>query len=311
MSRPSIGYGLPMSATQTESRPTQGEPRAAQKPTIRAPNALVLQSGLGRSERYRLAALDIAEACKLWRLAVTLGWFDIRLRYRGSMLGPFWLTLSTAVMVGALGLLYSKLFNMELRDYLPYLALSLVLWGVLSTVIGEACTCFTSAEGMIRSVRMPYTLHPMRIVIRNLLVLGHNVAVILLVYLWFGDWPGWRAAMALPGLLLWMVDGLAMCLLLGPVGARFRDIPPIIASVIQIAFFVSPILWKPELLHGWALDYLWLNPFYTLVEVVRGPMLGEAVAPLVWASALGYSAALLVLAWLMFARARGRLAFWV
>ena len=274
-------------------------------------HALVLQSGLGRTERFRLARRDIVDSCKLWRLALTLGWFDIRLRYRGSMLGPFWLTLSTAVMVFALGILYSKLFNMELRDYLPFLALSLVLWGVLSTIIGEACICFTSAESMIRSMRMPYGVHPMRVVIRNLIVLLHNVAVILVVYLWFDAWPGWRAVLAIPGLLVWTVDGLAICLLLGPIGARFRDIPPIIGSIIQIAFFISPIIWKPELLHGPALDYLWLNPFYTLLEIVRGPMLGEAVRLRVWASGIGYSAVLVAVAWFMFARTRGRLAFWV
>ena len=295
-----IGYGLRMSLSQTKA----ARPAAA-------PSRLVLQSGLGRAERNRLAATDIADACKLWRLAFTLGWFDIRLRYRGSMLGPFWLTLSTAVMVAALGVLYSRLFNMELHDYLPFLALSLVLWNVLSAVIGDACTCFTSAEGMIRSMRMPFTLHAMRVVIRHLIVLAHNVVVILAVYVWFDRWPGLRAFEAVPGLLLWAADGLAICLLLGPIGARFRDIPPIVGSVIQIAFFISPIIWKPELLHGWALQFLWINPFYTLLEVVRGPMLGEAIALRVWASALGYSVMLYGLAWFMFARTRGRLAFWV
>lgn len=279
--------------------------------TAAGPRLLVLQSGLGSAERNRLAVADITDATKLWRLALTLGWFDIRLRYRGSMLGPFWLTLSTAVMVVALGLLYSRLFNMELHDYLPFLTLSLILWNVLSAVIGEACTCFTSAEGMIRSMRMPYTLHAIRVVVRNLIVLAHNVVVILAVYIWFDRWPGLQAVAAVPGLVLWAVDGLAVCLLLGPIGARFRDIPPIIGSVIQIAFFISPIIWKPELLHGWALDYLWLNPFYTLLEVVRGPMLGEAVRIRVWASAAGFSALLCGLAWFMFARTRGRLAFWV
>lgn len=291
-----------MSLTQTKAVPTAA---------AAAPRRLVLQSGLGSAERYRLAVADITDAAKLWRLALTLGWFDIRLRYRGSMLGPFWLTLSTAVMVAALGILYSRLFNMELHDYLPFLALSLVLWNVLSAVIGDACTCFTSAEGMIRSMRMPYTLHAMRVVIRNLIVLAHNVVVILAVYVWFDQWPGLPAFAAIPGLLLWTADGLAICLFLGPIGARFRDIPPIIASVIQIAFFISPIIWKPELLHGWALDFIWLNPFFTLLEVVRGPMLGQAVALRVWASALGFSALLFVLAWFMFARTRGRLAFWV
>ena len=291
-----------MSLSQTERAPTA---RAAR------PRTLVLQSGLGHTERQRLAIADVFDACRLWRLALTLGWFDIRLRYRGSMLGPFWLTLSTAVMVAALGVLYSKLFKMELHDYLPFLAISLVLWNVLQTVIGEACTCFTSAEGTIRSMRMPFTVHPMRVVVRNLVVLAHNVVVIVAVYAWFDNWPGWRALYALPALVLWLIDGLAICFLLGPIGARFRDIPPIIASITQIAFFVSPIIWKPELLKGSALDLLWLNPFFTMLEIVRGPMLGETVSLQVWGSALGYSAVLIGLAWLLFSRTRARLAFWV
>src|ERR1700712_2202704 len=124
-----------------------------------SPVNLVLQSDLTHGARQRLALVDARDAAALWRLAFTLGWFDIRLRYRGSVLGPFWLTLSTAVMVVALGILYSTLFKMQLHDYLPFLALSLVLWGFLGTLVGDACVCFTQAEGMIRSMRMPYSMY--------------------------------------------------------------------------------------------------------------------------------------------------------
>ena len=273
--------------------------------------SLVMLSDLSGSARRRLALLDLTDGLRQWRLAATLGWLDIRLRYRGSVLGPFWLTLSTAVMVGALGVLYSTLFKMELHDYLPFLALSLVLWGFLSTLVTDACTCFLQAEGMIRSMRMPFHLHASRVVVRNVLVLAHNVIVIVVVFLIFGVWPGRTALLALPGFAMWLVDGLAVCLLLGSVCARFRDIPPIIGSVMQIAFFVSPIIWKPELLHGTAADTLDLNPFYTLLEVVRGPLLGQAPSALIWLSAVGYSLLLLILSGMLFARARSRLAFWI
>lgn len=291
-----------MSATETQSSP-------AYRPS--GPARLVLLSELNGAARQRLAWRDVVESLQLWRLALTLGWFDIRLRYRGSMLGPFWLTLSTAVMVVALGILYSRLFKMELVEYLPFVGISLVLWGVLSTVITEACVCYTQAEGMIRSMRIPHSVHAIRVVVRNLLVLAHNVLVIIAVYAYLDVWPGTAALGAIPGLIVWVLDGLAACLLLGPVGARFRDVPPIVASVVQIAFFISPVIWKPELLQGSAADLLWLNPFYTLLEILRGPLLGTFPDWHVWASALAYSAALWLLAWLMFARVRGRLAFWV
>ena len=272
---------------------------------------LLLLSDPSNAARQRLALADVAAGLQMWRLAGTLGWFDIRLRYRGSMLGPFWLTLSTAVMVAALGVLYSSLFKMDLHDYLPFLALSLVLWAFVSTLVGEACTCFQGAEGMIRSVRLPFTLYALRVIVRNVLVLAHNVVVIVAVYAVFDVWPGTMALAAVPGLLLWLVDGLACCLLLGAVCARFRDIPPIVGSVMQIAFFVSPIIWRPEMLAGTGAAWLPFNPFYTLLEVVRAPLLGQAPEWHVWLSALGFSAVLGAVAWMGFARVRSRLAFWV
>jgi lipopolysaccharide transport system permease protein len=159
---------------------------------------LRLESNLRWRDRQIQAVEDMVGACRLWRLAAALGWFDIRLRYRGSMLGPFWLTLSTAVMVAALGVLYSALFKMQLHDYLPYLALSLVLWNYLAALVGDACTCFTGGEAMIRAVRMPFMLYAARVVVRNTLVLAHNIVVIVAVYAYFDVWPGWRAVRPFP-----------------------------------------------------------------------------------------------------------------
>ena len=286
-------------------------PVAPSSPSPLPTAELLLLSDLTWRARQDQAIEDVTGGLRLWRLAITLGWFDIRLRYRGSVLGPFWLTMSTAVMVAALGVLYSALFKMELHDYLPFLALSIVLWNYLSTLVSEACTCFTSADGMIRAMRMPYTLYAARVMVRNTLVLGHNVVVIIAVYAWFDVWPGWAALGALPGVVIWMIDGIASCMLLGALCARFRDIPPIVASLMQIAFFISPIIWKPELLTGYKRDLLFLNPFYSLLEIVRAPLMGEAAQQNVWLAALAYSLVLIVITWFGFVRVRGRLAFWV
>ena len=246
----------------------------------------------------------------MWRLAFTLGWLDIRLRYRGSVLGPFWLTLSTAVMVGALGFLYSTLFKINLHEYLPYLALSLVLWGYLATVVSDACVGFTQAEGIIQAVRIPFTLFATRVAVRNVLILAHNIVVVVVVFAIFQIWPGVNGLMAIPAFVVWLIDSFAATLLLGTFCARFRDIPPIVASVMQIAFFVSPIIWKAQLVgpNAWWMPF---NPFYTLLDIVRAPLLGEMPGWEIWVSALGYSALFCAGAWLVFARLRGRLAFWV
>jgi lipopolysaccharide transport system permease protein len=257
-----------------------------------------------------LAVRDVVDGLRLWRLAVKLAWLDIKLRYRGSMLGPLWLTLSTAVMVGALGVLYAALFHMNVQEYLPFLALSQVLWAFLSTLISDGCVCFTSSEALILSIRMPLSVHALRVLVRGLLILAHNVVVIIGVYLWFSLWPGAALSMVVPGLALWMVDAFALTMLLGAIGARFRDIPPIVASIVQIAFFVTPVIWKPQQLgaHAWILTY---NPFFALLEVVRAPLLGYLPAVTTWVVALIYSALLLGVTWWLMMRARGRVPFWM
>jgi lipopolysaccharide transport system permease protein len=272
---------------------------------------LTLRADMTLVTRNRSALADLAGGVRLWRLAWALGWLDIRQRYRGSMLGPFWLTISTGVMVASLGLLYSTLFKLDLRDYLPFLALSQVLWGFLAILISEACTTFTDAETVIRSVRMPFFVFSMRALIRNVIALAHNIAVIVVVFAIFWSWPGWEAWLAIPGLLVWAVDGLALTLMLGAFCARFRDIQPIVNSVTQIAFFVTPVIWKPSQLSPSGMEKLALNPFYDLLEIVRGPLLNSDIAATTWIGALGYSAVLCAISWAFFVRARGRVTFWI
>jgi lipopolysaccharide transport system permease protein len=98
--------------------------------------------------------------------------------------------------------------------------------------------------------------------------------------------------------------------LLGTFCARFRDIGPIVASIMQIAFFLTPVIWQPQQLGEHAV-YLPLNPFFTLIEIVRAPLLGNTPSEVTWLSALGYSLLLCAVSWTMFVRARGRIAFWI
>ena len=272
--------------------------------------ALEFRPGLTATERARFAVQDVAGGLRLWRLAWTLGWLDIRLRYRGSLLGPFWLTLSTAIMVSSLGVLYATLMHMDVHRYLPFIALSQVLWGFISGVVGDGCVCFTQAEGIIRSVRMPLFVQVLRVLVRNLLMLGHNAVVIVVVFALFSVRPGWQALWALPGVAAWALAAAAICLPLGAVCARFRDVPQIVGSVMQIAFFLTPIIWLPDQL-GPHEHLLLLNPFFDLLEIVREPLLGTAAGSHIWMAAVAITLVLCGFSCALFARVRGRVAFWL
>jgi lipopolysaccharide transport system permease protein len=261
--------------------------------------------------RRRERALgDLGGAVARWRLAWALARSDIMHRYRGSVLGPFWLTLSTGIMLTTLGILYAKLFRIDVADYLPYLAVSLILWNLVSTLVNDAAICLTSQEGVIRQMPLPYSVHALRSVLRNAVIAAHNLPLIAVVFWVFGIGTGWTLLLAVPGLLLVLVAGFAASILLGMVCARFRDIPPIIGSVMQIAFFLSAILWKPEMVGHWE-PLLPLNPFFAVTEVVRAPIMGQPGSVFVWLAAIAWVGGLSAAAWAFFTRFRGRIAFWV
>lgn len=264
----------------------------------------------GDPRRRDRARADLAQGFAQWRLAFALARLDLRNRYRGSVLGPFWLTLTAGIMVGALGVLYGTLFRLDIVRYIPHLAVSLIVWQWFAAVLNDACISLTSAEGVIRQLRLPYTVHALRCVFRHALSAAHSIPLILLVFLIMGHWPGAEALLVIPGLVLIIANMFAAALFLGMLCARFRDVGPIVGNAVQLGFFVTPVLWKPELLGHWQV-FMPLNPFYALLETIRGPLIEGGGPWLAWVAAVLFTAAHLAVAAWFFQRFRARIAFWV
>lgn len=263
-----------------------------------------------RPQRLDRAADDLITGFRRWRLAWALARLDIRNRYRGSVLGPFWLTLSTAIMIAGLGLLYSTLFKLPLVDYLPFVAVSLLFWNTINQIVSESCVSLVSSEGIIRQVPLPFTIHALRCVFRNSVSAAHSLPLIILVFAVCGAVPRLDALLVLPGMALVALNAFSASLFLGMICARFRDIAQIVTSSMQFIFFVTPVIWKPELLAEKAV-WLPLNPVYVVMETMRGPLLGAGPSGVIWACAVLYTAVAVGAALAFFVRFRHRIAFWV
>jgi lipopolysaccharide transport system permease protein len=263
-----------------------------------------------RTERGR-AFEDLWQGLVQWPLWFTIGWMDVRQRYRRSLIGPFWITLSLGVFVGGLGVVYGALFRVELSTYLPYLATGMIVWTMIATLIGEGCQTFIAAEGAIKQVPVPISTHVYRLVWRNLIIFAHNFVIYLLLVVVFGIDVGLVTLLAIPGLLFIAANGAAFGLILGVLSSRFRDIPLIITNLVQLVFFTTPILWRADTLPPDRAWVAWVNPFYFLVENVREPLLGNAPPPLFWSITAAITAVNLAVGALLFARFRARLAYWL
>jgi len=262
------------------------------------------------SEQIRRALADIADGWGRRTLWGTMGLHDIRRGYRRSVIGPFWITLSMGIMVGALGLLYGTIFKQDMHDYLPYLAAGFVVWGLISSLITEGTAVFIGAEGLIRQLPAPLSVHVYRLLWSNLIIFGHNIWVFFAAALWYSLNPGWTALLALPALALVLLNGFWLALLLGLLSARFRDIPLVVASVVQVMFFITPVIWRPDMLPDRAL-VLDLNPLHHFVEILRAPLLGQVPDLRHWLAAFVVTGVGWVVALAFFRVYRWRLAYWV
>jgi ABC-type polysaccharide/polyol phosphate export permease len=265
----------------------------------------------GPPTRFGSAVNDIAEGFRQNWLWIRLAHQDMRLRYRGSVLGPFWQTLTTAVMIGAIGLIYAKLFHTELQDYLPMLAVGLILWQFLAGMITEGCGTFDLVRGIIQQVKLPFSLHAYRLIYRNVLVLAHSFVIVPIVLIIFPHPIEWLRLLELgPALVLIAINGVAVSVLLGMIAARFRDVPPIVANIVQVFFFITPIMWPASAL-GEYKRFITLNPLYPAIDVIRAPLLGQPTEPHSWTILVMVTAVNCAVSFLFFSRFRSRIAFWV
>lgn len=271
-----------------------------------------VRPGPGRLRKdLALARNDLQRGFSDWRTWLLLGMNDVRQRYQRSRVGQFWITLSVVVNIATLGAVYSYLFRMSIREYLPSLAMGIIVWGLISAMVTDACTVFTSAESYLRQAPIAKSIFVHRMLVRNLITFAHNVVIVPVLYVAFGMGPGWPIFLVPIGLAIVTINGFWIGLLVGTLCARFRDLPQIVASFMQIAFFVTPVMWKRDQLPptlSWVVD---LNPFAALLAVIREPLLGAVPDRSAYVMSFGVTAIGLVVAIRFFARFRARIIYWL
>jgi lipopolysaccharide transport system permease protein len=235
---------------------------------------------------------------------------DIRLRYRRSLLGPFWLSITMAAQVLGIGLLFSQIMDLPIDTFLMYIGASLLIWGLIAGLIGDGCNVLIDSAGHLRAVPIPTPVLAAQVIQRQLIVFLHNAVVVVVMMAFFGLRPT-VALMALPlGVLIVLAFGYFMAVAFGPICLRFRDLAQVVGSVLQVAFFVTPVIWLRG--QGRLSDvFVDANPLYHLIEVVRAPLLGQWPTALNWIVAGGVLGCTIVLAFISLSVSRRKIYMWL
>jgi ABC-2 type transport system permease protein len=286
--------------TTGEHRADGGEPSVPALPNVPG------------SRSWSRAFGDLGQGWRQRALWGYLGWQDIKQRYRRSVLGPLWISISMGVIATAMGILYGALFGEPVHTFLPYVATGLLIWNFINGCILEGSEVFIANEGLIRFLPAPISLHIYRLLWRQTLFFLHNLVIWALLVIIFPQPLGVSMLLAVPAFLLLIVNGCWLAVLAGIIATRFRDIPPIIASLTQLLFFVTPIVWSYERLKSNPLSgYVELNPVMHFVEILREPLIGQPIVWRHWAvvgviTVVGSAVALLCMR-----NYRARVAYWV
>jgi ABC-type polysaccharide/polyol phosphate export permease len=263
------------------------------------------------SNQLTKAYQDIYGACKQWRIWVLLGWQDIQLRYRRSILGPFWLTLSMAITIYSMGFLYGHLFKMDLQTYLPYLAAGIVSWNLISISLTESTDIFMHSEAYIKQIKLPFFCFIFRMIFRNTVIFLHNLVAFLPLIFVLHIPLTWHILLIFPAMIIVAFNIAMYGSVLAVIGTRYRDISQIIVSLIQVVFFLTPIMWTPALLpdrYTFAVQY---NPFAHFVNLLREPLLGQALSSNTLIMVSVFTALGFILFNLLFTKARSKIVYWL
>jgi len=273
---------------------------------------------LNASRSWGLAFDDLDRAWRQRQLWGHLGWQDIKQRYRRSILGPLWITISMAVTAVALGVLYAGLFGNRLEEQLPYILVGFIVWAFIGSSITDGSVVFISNEGLIKHLPAPITVHVYRLVWRQMLFFAHNLLVYAVMLIVFPQPLSLSSLAAVPAFALLVLNGFWVALLVGVVSTRFRDLPPVAQSVVQLMFFLTPIVWiyedllnSPNETIAARAQLAELNPFLHFMEIIRRPMLGASFELRHWVVVLVITAVGWALTLVVLRNYRARVSYWV
>ncbi|HVY86870.1 MAG TPA: ABC transporter permease [Caulobacterales bacterium] len=259
------------------------------------------------------AVVDLVRGVRNWRTSYAMGLLDIELRYKRSLLGPFWISASLVVSILALSYLFGGIFGQSASDYSDYtiwLGSGLVVWTLISALLMEGCNAFVEHGPYLQNVPLPLSVIALRVAIRNGIIFLHNFVAVAIVLVLFGARFHPSALLVFPSLALILAFGFCVALALGPLCARFRDVPQVVSSGIQVLFFMTPIIWRPEQAHHRPMLTA-ANPFYHMIELIREPMRGQFATPLNWQVSLGTLVVAALFAVISLSLSRKRVALWL
>ena len=240
---------------------------------------------------------------------IELAWFDIKIKYVRSTLGPFWITLSMIILIGGLSFVFVSLWGIPLKRTMPWIALGIIMWNYISNYIDESSTLFV--DGRILNIKIA----PLKLIIINVfkhfIILLHNSVVIVAVIIFFDIKITANYFYLIFSFIIFFINSISFGILFGFLCCRFRDFILIIRNAIYLIFLMTPIFWMPEVLKGNRMYLADFNIVYQIIQSFRDPILGNPLTNYTITYLSIFTLVTAILSIIIYKKYHKRIVFWI
>ncbi|HEB27311.1 MAG TPA: ABC transporter permease [Porticoccus sp.] len=204
----------------------------------------------------------------LWQLVAQ----QLILRYRRTALGYLWTLINPLLMMSIMALVFSTLFNADLKTFAVFLFTGMIPWNFFSSVVTQSGTSFINNEGLIKKIYLPKIIFPLSITSALLIDTVFSFFALFIIILTLGSPLSWAVLFIPIAFLLLFLFTLGIGLITSIATVYFRDLQYVILIIMQALFFLTPILYKPDALKGKVAWLITLNPVVPFIDLFRAPL---------------------------------------
>lgn len=227
---------------------------------------------------YNFVKDSIENVSTLYNISI----LDVSLKYRRTILGNYWIILTYLITISIISVVWSTLLNAPLSEYFPRLFIGFTVFYLLISFTSSSTDILSGQyQGIILSLGVPINHVILRHLIFIILEYIPFIPVYFLIIYFAGLDISLSSLLFLLGLLLVFANGYWIIFLISLLCARFRDLGLFINAIMSASLLLSPVLWDKSRL-GQYESFVYLNPFTSVIEAVRDPLLGVAVNPIVY-----------------------------
>jgi lipopolysaccharide transport system permease protein len=210
-----------------------------------------------------------------WEFLLTMTEREIKLRYKLSTLGLFWIILNPIIQIIIIGFIFKFFTPLQTENYLLYLFSGLIMWNFFSSSLSRSTPAIINERYLLKKAMFPRETIILSIVLSNFIQLIISIVLLILVTLVMGAKINALIIVLLPlALLVFLLFTLGCSLFLGALNVRHRDTNLAINFLISIWFYVTPIIYISSMLPREISKWLYLNPLTGLMEFFRWVVLG-------------------------------------